>query len=110
MKLPWTDVNHPKPELVADRAVSGGDGDDNDEQQDILLQMQVVLKDMLINVQRHQRELDRQHEALRAFIPTLLTENNEASIDRCEEQLGYGLTLFNRSISVRGCSGDAWNP
>lgn len=55
---------------------------------DILLQMQVVLKDMLINVQRHQRELDRQHEALRAFIPTLLTENNEASIDRCEEQLG----------------------
>lgn len=62
---------------------------DGDEEwrKEILLQMQVVLKDMLVNVQRHQRELDRQHEALRAFIPTLLTENSEASIDLCETQL-----------------------
>lgn len=61
--------------------------EENAWHQDILLQMQVVLKDMLINVQRHQRELDRQHESLRAFIPTLLTENSETSIERCETQL-----------------------
>ncbi len=58
-----------------------------DWRREILTPMQVVLKDMLVNVQRHQRELDRQHEALRAFIPTLLTENSEASIDQCEQQL-----------------------
>jgi len=61
--------------------------DDEEWRKEILLQMQVVLKDMLLNVQRHQRELDRQHEALRAFIPTLLTENSETSIERCETQL-----------------------
>lgn len=61
--------------------------DETEWRKEILLQMQVVLKDMLINVQRHQRELDRQHEALRAFIPTLITENSETSIDLCEEQL-----------------------
>ncbi len=33
MKLPWTDVDHPKPELVADCTIAGGDGDDDDEQQ-----------------------------------------------------------------------------
>lgn len=60
---------------------------DEDWRREILMPMQVVLKDMLVNVQRHQRELDRQHEALRAFIPTLLTENSEASIDQCEQQL-----------------------
>lgn len=54
---------------------------------EVLVQMQVVLKDMLVNVQRHQRELDRQHEALRDFIPTLLTESSEASIELCESQL-----------------------
>lgn len=62
------------------------DGDE-DWRREILMPMQVVLKDMLVNVQRHQRELDRQHETLRAFIPTLLTENSEASIDQCEQQL-----------------------
>lgn len=54
---------------------------------EVLVQMQVVLKDMLVNVQRHQRELDRQHEALRDFIPTLLTESSEASIELCESRL-----------------------
>ncbi len=60
-----------------------------DWRREILMPMQVVLKDMLVNVQRHQRELDRQHEALRAFIPTLLTESSEASIDQCEQQLAH---------------------
>lgn len=60
---------------------------DEDWRREILIPMQVVLKDMLVNVQRHQRELDRQHEALRAFIPTLLTENSESSIGQCEQQL-----------------------
>lgn len=54
---------------------------------EVLLQMQEVLKDMLVNVQRHQRALDRQHDELRNFIPTLLTENSEESIARCEAEL-----------------------
>ncbi len=65
-------------------------GNIHDEQQwhtDVLLQIQVVLKDMLVNVQRHQRALDRQHQDLRNFIPSLLTESSEASITFCEEQL-----------------------
>ena len=54
---------------------------------DVLMQMQVVLKNMLVDVHRHQRELDRQHDHLRQFIPSLLTESSELSIRFCEEQL-----------------------
>lgn len=54
---------------------------------EIVNQIQVVLNDMLLNVQRHQRELDRQHNALREFIPTLLREQSEKTIDRCRAQL-----------------------
>jgi chromosome partition protein MukF len=53
----------------------------------VLVQMHFVLQDMLVNVHRHQQELDRQHEQLRAFIPKLLTESGEASIQFCEDQL-----------------------
>ena len=54
-----------------------------------LPQMNFVIKDMLVNIQRHQRELDRQHESLRAFIPSLLNENSESSIKLCEERLSH---------------------
>ncbi len=54
---------------------------------DVVLQMQHALKAMLIAIQRHQKELDRQHAALREFIPTLLNEESEASIGLCEEKL-----------------------
>ena len=54
-----------------------------------LPQMNFVIKDMLVNIQRHQRELDRQHESLRAFIPSLLNENSESSIELCEERLSH---------------------
>jgi len=56
---------------------------------DLLPQMNFVIKDMLVNIQRHQRELDRQHESLRAFIPSLLNKNSEASIELCEERLSH---------------------
>lgn len=54
---------------------------------DVILQTQHVLRDMLVSIQRHQKELDRQHAAMREFIPTLLTIHSEESIEQCEEQL-----------------------
>ena len=60
----------------------------------VLLPMKHVLKDMLVSIQRHQKELDRQHEELRSFIPTLLSESSEASIDLCEQKLAaVGITI-----------------
>lgn len=56
-------------------------------QKNIIDQIQYVLKEMLININRHQRDLDRQHDSIRAFIPTLLTEDSELSIDLCEKEL-----------------------
>jgi chromosome condensin MukBEF complex kleisin-like MukF subunit len=63
------------------------DGSSQNWHTDVLMQMQVVLKNMLVDVHRHQRELDRQHDHLRQFIPSLLTESSESSIRFCEEQL-----------------------
>lgn len=49
--------------------------------------MQYALKGMLVNIQRHQKELDRQHGNLRDFIPSLLHQGSEAAIEQCESQL-----------------------
>lgn len=54
---------------------------------DVVQPMQYALKGMLINIQRHQKELDRQHAALRDFIPSLLHQGSEAAIEQCEAQL-----------------------
>lgn len=54
---------------------------------DVVMQMQYALKSMLTSISRHQKELDRQHAALREFIPKLLNERSEAAINHCEEQL-----------------------
>ncbi|MGH8569292.1 MAG: hypothetical protein ACREXU_15110 [Gammaproteobacteria bacterium] len=43
---------------------------------EVLVPMQVVLRDLLVSIQRHQRQLDRQHEVLRDFIPMLLKEHS----------------------------------
>ena len=42
---------------------------------------------MLVSIHRHQNELDRQHATLRDFVPTLLTQASEDSIEQCELQL-----------------------
>jgi len=67
---------------------------------EVLIQMQVVIKDMLVNIQRHQRELDKQHEALRAFIPSLLNESSESSIDLCEQQLSQAIRTIEDLYEV----------
>lgn len=54
---------------------------------DVVQQMQHALKETLVSIQRHQKELDRQHATLRQFVPNLLTQNNETSIGQCETQL-----------------------
>jgi len=60
---------------------------EEDWQSDVVQQMQHVLKGMLVSIQRHQKELDRQHAALRDFVPTLLIQASEDSIEQCELQL-----------------------
>ena len=54
---------------------------------DVAQQMQHTLKGMLVSIQRHQKELDRQHATLRDFVPTLLVQGSEESIGQCESQL-----------------------
>ncbi|MDE2311374.1 MAG: hypothetical protein KGL01_11205, partial [Betaproteobacteria bacterium] len=54
---------------------------------DVVQQMQHTLKGMLVSIQRHQKELDRQHATLRDFVPTLLIQGSEESIGQCESQL-----------------------
>lgn len=54
---------------------------------DVAQQMQHTLKGMLVSIQRHQKELDRQHATLRDFVPTLLVQGSEESIEQCEAQL-----------------------
>lgn len=54
---------------------------------DVAQQMQYALKGMLVSIQRHQKELDRQHATLRDFVPTLLVQGSEESIGLCESQL-----------------------
>lgn len=54
---------------------------------DVISQMQHALRDMLVSIHRHQNALDRRHAEMREFIPTLLTSDNEESINQCEEQL-----------------------
>ena len=60
---------------------------EEDWQSDVVQQMQHVLKGMLVSIQRHQKELDRQHAALRDFVPMLLIQASEDSIEQCESQL-----------------------
>lgn len=60
---------------------------DDDWHFDVVQQMQHSLKGMLVSIQRHQKELDRQHAALRDFVPTLLIQGSEDSIMQCESQL-----------------------
>jgi chromosome condensin MukBEF complex kleisin-like MukF subunit len=45
------------------------------------------LKEILVLVQRHQTDLDARHRALRDFIPELIRQGSENSIDRCREQV-----------------------
>ena len=45
------------------------------------------LKEILVLVQRHQTDLDSRHRALRDFIPELIRQGSESSIDRCREQV-----------------------
>jgi chromosome partition protein MukF len=60
---------------------------ENDWHFDVVQQMQHTIKGMLVSIQRHQKELDRQHAALRDFVPTLLIQGSEESIAQCESQL-----------------------
>lgn len=77
---------------------------------EVTLQTQHVLRDMLVNIQRHQKELDRQHTTMREFIPTLLTSSSEISIDQCEEQLSQVIrTIEDLQEAVLSSSSTAFS-
>lgn len=76
-----------------------------DWQIEILPQMQHALRDMLINVQQHQRSLDRQHAEIRDFIPKLLTKQSESAIRQCKDRLAEVLkTIHDLQETVLGSS------
>ena len=66
----------------------------------VSLPMQYVIRELLSAVQRHQRELDRQHEEIRAFVPTLLKESSEISIDRCKGVLDMVMKTIQDLVHV----------
>jgi len=88
---------------IVERAESAKTQDD--WQIEIMPQMQHALRDMLINVQQHQRLLDRQHAEIRDFIPKLLTEQSEAAIRQCRDRLAEVLkTIHDLQETVLGSS------
>lgn len=77
----------------------------DDWQIGILPQMQYALRDMLINVQNHQRELDKRHSEIRDFIPELLKEHSEEAIKQCKDRLDNVLdTITDLQETVLGSS------
>lgn len=66
----------------------------------VSLPMQYVIRELLSAVQRHQRELDREHEEIRAFVPTLLRESSETSIDRCKDVLNKVMKTIQDLVHV----------
>lgn len=66
----------------------------------VSLPMQYVIRELLSAVQRHQRELDREHEEIRAFVPTLLKESSETSIDRCKTVLDMVMKTIQDLVHV----------
>lgn len=66
----------------------------------VALPMQYVIRELLSAVQRHQRELDREHEEIRAFVPTLLKESSETSIDRCKGVLDMVMKTIQDLVHV----------
>lgn len=66
----------------------------------VSLPMQYVIRELLSAVQRHQRDLDREHEGIRKFIPTLLKESSETSIDRCNEVLDNVIKTIRDLVHV----------
>jgi chromosome partition protein MukF len=53
----------------------------------VVLPLQAVGTELLSGVQRHQRSLDREHERIRDFIPSMLRESSETSLAECETVL-----------------------
>lgn len=74
--------------------------EDKDWHERVSLPMQYVIRELLSAVQRHQRELDREHEEIRAFVPTLLKESSETSIDRCKDVLDTVMKTIQDLVHV----------
>jgi chromosome condensin MukBEF complex kleisin-like MukF subunit len=74
--------------------------EDKDWHERVSLPMQYVIRELLSAVQRHQRELDREHEEIRAFVPTLLKESSETSIDRCKGVLDMVMKTIQDLVHV----------
>lgn len=62
--------------------------------------MQYVVRELLSAVQRHQGALDAAHKDIRAFIPSLLKESSEASIERCKDVLDSVMQTIRDLVHV----------
>lgn len=54
---------------------------------EVVVPLQAVAAELITGVQRHQRALDREHERIRLFVPSMLQESSETSILECERVL-----------------------
>lgn len=78
---------------IADEAENATSADD--WHYEVVQQMQYALKGMLASIDRHRKELDRQHSDLRNLIPSLLHEGSEEAIQKCKAQLQRVIETIN---------------
>ncbi len=62
--------------------------------------MRYAARELLAAVTRHQRLLDRAHEEIRGFVPSLLKESSEDAIDRCKDVLDTVMRTIRDLLGV----------
>lgn len=67
---------------ICDSAIAATNGED--WKRSVAIPVQVVVRELLTAMQRHQRQLDRAHNEVRLFVPTLLRESSEDAIEKCK--------------------------
>lgn len=69
-------------------------------QTDVSAPMRYAARELLAAVTRHQRLLDRAHEEIRGFVPSLLKESSELAIDRCQDVLDSVMRTIRDLLGV----------
>lgn len=62
--------------------------------------MHYVVRELLSAVQRHQRSLDRAHEDIRSFVPSLLKQSSEDSIGQCKQVIDSVMKTIRDLVHV----------
>ena len=69
-------------------------------QMEVSAPMRYAARELLAAVTRHQRLLDRAHEEIRGFVPSLLKESSEDAIDRCKDVLDAVMRTIRDLLGV----------